>query len=401
MPVPEKKSSVLLPFISAPTKEEVNRISLLTDMVNRNLQITACYHELSTAFANRTGVVANWCTIATWASKQAGVTIRGEDLQRRLEEVLTTEPEIQDILAILTLQAKKLDKGSLHENIQISALQKLIESAKQRASEAVAKGNKKVFEEIGLEFARFIETCLQDDVYQESSINEFCKKLRPGLPPDGQEHLFKAFALYYKAFFETEPKAQDEMILLANIAIGFHEQTRLQPEIAESLDAADIDPQEVRDHLTDMLVNSKSLKNKIIYFLRWLIGETRLFKKAIDSLVFTAEKHIRKVITKHLMTLTLPPDNCLHLGDDLKASYPDNLKIIQSADLIALLKQIRPAVDTIDGAGCNDWSDLKQRIHYIANLFRCYHETKDIFSAAFTDEQLSVIKTGGIPEGRL
>ena len=68
---------------------------------------------------------------------------------------------------------------------------------------------------------------------------------------------------------------------------------------------------------------------------------------------------------------------------------------------IALLKQIKPAFDTIDGAGCNDWSDLKQRIHFIANLFRCYHEIKDLFNAAFTDEQLSVIKTGEIPEGRL
>jgi hypothetical protein len=389
-----------VPFVSK-TTDAVNSISILKDTINRNLQITACYQELSTAFANRSGVIANWCTFATWASKQAGVTIRGEDLQRKLEDVLENEPEIQDILAIISLHSKKLGSGILSQNMQIAALRKLAESAKQRASDAVARGNKKVFEEIGLEFARFISTCLQDEEYKESSITDFCKMLRSGPPPDGQEWLVKAFTSYYKAFFETDPKARDELILLANIEIGFHEQTRLQPEIAESLDAANIDPQQIRNYLTDMLVKSKNFRDKIIYFFRWLIGETRLLKKAIDSLVFTAEKHIRAVITKHLMTLNLPPDNCLHLGDDLISAYPDNLTTITSAELIALFKELKPTIDTIDGAGCTDWADLKQRIHYIANLFRCYHETKDLFDAPFTVEQLEVIKTGGMPGGRL
>lgn len=381
-----------------PTIEDVNKISLVQDPIHRNLQITSCYHDLSTTFANRTGVVANWCTLAIWASKQAGVTIRGEDLQRKLEEVLENEPEIQEILGIIKQRSKNLASGLLQQSIVITAIRKLAGSAKQRASDAVARGNKKVFEEIGLEFARFIPDCLQDEAYQESSINAFCTALQSGPAPDGQERLRKAFTFYYKAFFENDPKAQDELILLANIEIGFHEQTRLQPEIAESLDAANIDPQELRDYLTNIIVKSKNLKGKLIYFFTWLIGGTRLFKNAIDTLVSTAEKHIRIVITKHLMTLTLPPDNCLHLGDPLNSPYPENLVTIESSDLIALLKQLKPTVDAIDGAGCTDWADLKQRIHFIANLFRCYHETKDIFNPPFSEEQLSVIKSGKIPQ---
>ena len=381
--------------------ETVKKISLLADPVNRNLQITACYHELSVAFANRTGIDANWCTFATWASKQAGVTIRGEDLQRKLEEVLSNEPEIQEILAIIKDHSKRLASETLQQSIVIAALKKLAASAKQRASESVAKGNKKVFEEIGLEFARFIGSCLKDELYQESSITNFCNELRPGPPPDGQQHLTIAFSAYYKAFFEADPKTQDELILLANIQIGFHEQTRLQPEIAESLDAANIDPQQLRKHLTDIIVKNKDLKGKLIYFFTWAIGGTRLFTNAIDTLVSTAEKHIRIVITKTLMTLTLPPDSYLHLGDALLAPYPESLKNISNADLQALLKQLKPTADAIDGAGCTDWADLKQRIHFIANLFRCYHETNDLFTAPFTVEQLSEIRTGKIPEGRL
>jgi hypothetical protein len=70
---------------AAPTVADVERIAALTDPVGRNLQITQCYCELSRAFAARTGAgPANWCTFATWASKQAGQTIREEDLARRL-----------------------------------------------------------------------------------------------------------------------------------------------------------------------------------------------------------------------------------------------------------------------------------------------------------------------------
>ncbi len=68
-----------------PTVAEVERIAALPDPVIRNLQITQCYQELSVAMAQRTGLRANWCTFATWASKQAGQTIRKEDLARMLE----------------------------------------------------------------------------------------------------------------------------------------------------------------------------------------------------------------------------------------------------------------------------------------------------------------------------
>ncbi len=50
---------------------------VLQDAVVRNLQITQCYHELSAVLAGRIAGEANWCAFATWASRQAGQTIRG------------------------------------------------------------------------------------------------------------------------------------------------------------------------------------------------------------------------------------------------------------------------------------------------------------------------------------
>ena len=69
-----------LPAIGpVPTVADVNQIAALADAAIRNLRITQCYHELAVTVTARTGVCANWCAFATWASKQAGQTIRKED----------------------------------------------------------------------------------------------------------------------------------------------------------------------------------------------------------------------------------------------------------------------------------------------------------------------------------
>ena len=59
--------------------------------------------------------------------------------------------------------------------------------AVELASDAVARGNRKVFEEIGYEFARYLEA---DD------LDAFLAGLRDGDPPDGQALLRAAFTRY-------------------------------------------------------------------------------------------------------------------------------------------------------------------------------------------------------------
>jgi len=55
-----------------PTLADVDVIGACPHPALRNLRITQAYHELSAAMAQRIGSGANWCTFATWASKQAG-----------------------------------------------------------------------------------------------------------------------------------------------------------------------------------------------------------------------------------------------------------------------------------------------------------------------------------------
>src|SRR5688572_20497013 len=87
--------------LDTPTPDEVRRIVPISDPLLRNLEITHCYGRLSAAMAERTGPCANWCTYATWASRQAGRTIRGEDLIETLRTRLRVESALLHPLASL------------------------------------------------------------------------------------------------------------------------------------------------------------------------------------------------------------------------------------------------------------------------------------------------------------
>jgi hypothetical protein len=383
-----------------PSIVDIDKVSAIADPVNRNLNITQSYYEISRSFASRTGETANWCTFATWASRQAGVTIRGEDLRNRLLDALTRNSSIQQLLKLVLLYARQISKDPVN-NIHLEALKKIVESSQLHASNAVARGNKKVYDEIAREFSLFMENCMNDECYDTASIEKFCAHLLPGSAPAGQEYLSKAFRLYYEALFELNLSVRYQKIYFANVLVGYHEQTRLQPEILESMNAERIDSSKLKDQLTNLILKNKSTKGKLFYFLDWIVGKTDLFKKAIDNLVAEAETHIRKVITDQLMTLRLPTGEVLELGDDLLREPCPELVNLDLEALVKLLEQLRISANVRNGAGCTDWSDLSQRIHYIAYLFRCYQDNQELLNAPFSDEQVKLIKAGAVPPGDL
>ena len=104
-----------------PSLDDVQRIASVSDPILRNLQITQAYHDLSAAMARLTGIGANWCTLATWASKQAGQSIRREDLVAAFGRLLAESPEVQ-------LQAEvMLDASSAVSGNQARSLRGAIE----------------------------------------------------------------------------------------------------------------------------------------------------------------------------------------------------------------------------------------------------------------------------------
>jgi hypothetical protein len=383
------------------TIDDVQRIINIADPVIRNLQITQCYHELSAVLAGRTGMAANWCTFATWASKQAGQTIRKDDLRRLVESRLKSSLSTQQAAESFAVTASLQGQNQFESPGQVASRSVNFTTAIERASDAISRGNKKVFEEIGGEFARFYATCLLDPTPDDEKIACFCEELRPGEPPEGQSYLSQAFTHYYQALFEKDVKTRAELILLANIEIGFHEQTRLQPEIAESLDAGLINfLQFTRPMFASIFPMSDWFALAHLY-LRRLLGRPTALDLAIQALLATARSHLRQTITEIMMTISLPSGVILRLGKDLADGFPDSLKEIINPELRHLLQKHDPTPNSPIDSGVLDWADLPDRLHFIIDLFRCYQENQDLFSPPFMPEQVQALGAGKIPTGRL
>ncbi len=375
-----------------PHPNDIRRIAALTDPVLRNLHITQGYHELAVAMNRLLPGGANWCAVATWASRQAGQSIRREDMRRTLERLLRGSPEA--IEAAQELEAKGAAiRGETTESLAGAAfaLRDALSPAAafDRAADAVARGNRKVFEEIGLEIARFLAMFAAGRP-DASSVAAFCATLQPGEPPDGQHYLQRAFIHYHEAM-DAAGGARAELMLLANLEIGYHEQIRLQPEIREAMDAPIYDPEKLRHRLLVELFPDPVERLRLA--ASWLAGAADPLFAARDRLTDEARRLGRLAITETMMTLELPGGRILRLGDDFPAEYPDPLRTLTNSDLRALIAQIDPAPDRPANSG-SDWGVLPFRMSLIGRLFRAYHFDLALFDAPFTTEQTTALKSG-------
>jgi hypothetical protein len=380
----------------APSVDDVRRIAAIANPVIRNLEITHCYSRLAAAFAARSGEGANWCTYATWASRQAGRTVRGEDLLEHLGRRLADRRWL--LHPIATLWRRLLRRGLFQRETRIGRLTAELHTpfdAFERASDAVARGNLKVFEEIGLEFARYLRECPPDAPVEPAQFQRFLDRLRPGDPPEGQRYLRQAFARYERLRLERDPKTRAELAVLANLEIGHHEQTRLQPEILEALDAA---------YATQKDLGPRALEALFPSAARWWPIVRRPAAAAIsvvaEGVQRAASSLAREVITESFMVLSLP-GRVLALGTHLSDAYPEALREPADAELTELLVRFEPVPPAPDDCGARDWSDFHQRMHYIVHLFCAFHLSEQLSRPPFTPEQVASFRRGIVPDGEV
>ncbi|MBL7775050.1 MAG: hypothetical protein JNK89_03560, partial [Saprospiraceae bacterium] len=289
-------------------------------------------------------------------------------------------------------------------NLELEQLQELVwkqldvAAATARSSAAVARGNQKVYAEVGRVFARFLQT--GQETADAQALAEFFESLRPGPPPEGQEYLRRAFRHYHQAIQSPDAKARAEWIFLANIEIGFHEQTRLQPEIAEALDAALPGPAVFARRLAGALSPNWGWSWYLLWRLLGWLGRPNLLDEVIAPLHQAARRSIRLVFTKRLMTMGLPGVR-LALGKDLNLPFSPNLVRVENPELQDLLKQVDPSPESLRDSGAVDWADLPDRLHFIADLFRCSQESPELLGPPFSAAQVAALKAGQMPAGEL
>ena len=368
---------------SYPSVADVDAVAAITDPVQRNLGITVAYGQLANAFAQRVPGGANWCTFATWASKQAGCTIRREDVGRAVERHfrsrLDKRPLGRQLARLPGLSADAL----MHLVGQISLALPGID----RAASAVARGNRKVFEEIGRDFAGALDTLEQ----HSGSFEPIAPTLRPGPPPDGQDLLRRAFVNYQTASTTADAAVRAQATLLANVQIGLHEQTRLQPEIREAMDAALLDVAEVRREILERLapLAPGSFRSGLV---------TDAINALVDDLAQEVRSVVRVVTTELMMTVGLPRGRTLRLGSDLMQRFPVTLKTLTNVELVTLVGSFDPTLDSTQGSGALDWAVLQQRMRFIADFFRSSHDDDSLHEAPFPRAALDAIAAGRRPD---
>jgi hypothetical protein len=342
------------------TPKQVESISAMADEAARNLRITEGYFYLGDALARWIGAGGNWCAFAGWASRQAGRTIRGEDLARHLSRRLAERPELQALLRELSA-ALKLDRTQLLDAIADAVMRM---PAARRSSSAVARGNVKVFQEIGHVIARMIEAMRGRD-FGETEVEAFCESLPPGPPPDGQALLREAFGFYARARAAATPKQRAEWLLFGNLKIGFHEQTRLQPEVLASMEAGLLPQPELEQAIWDALWAIRPIGVDFAGLRR------SARRRLAGRLASGARESVRQVITERLMVIELPA-GAVRLGEDHRQPYPATLLSLENEQLAKFWKVIDPGPGNPSGA--DDWGDFADRMHFIGELFRRYQE---------------------------
>ena len=210
------------------------------------------------------------------------------------------------------------------------------------------------------------------------ALQRFLDRLEPGEPPEGQRYLRQAFAHYERRRHESDPRVRAQLAVLANLEVGFHEQTRLQPEIREALDAA---------YATKEDLGRRALEAVFPSAPRWW-PVVRRPAAAVAGVVAAGTQRAssnlaREVITESFMVMSLP-ERVLALGAHLDDAYPDELREPSDAELTELIARFEPVPPDPDDCGARDWSVLEQRMHYIVHLFCAFHLREELSRPPFT-----------------
>ncbi len=297
-----------------------------------NTLITRMHHELSLGLRAVLGddAGANFHTWAVWGSRKARTTIERQDV-----------PGIRP-LAALAGGALGFTAGVAQSlwwppgivTAAVAAVQsgvagwRDVDNLLDTSARQILQGNRMVLDDIGRQSGRYIATFLGQNP-DPARLAQFLVGVAPGPPPDGQELLSEAFTHWTAARRAPSLKGKHELVLLGNLKAILHEHHRLQPYIEAAM------PEAWREHVTRLL-------------LSFDVGNEQLSVSA-----------------------------------DVPASgskeFPNTLIELEDPDLQAFMRRWDRTPNDLGGSRARDWSDLRDRMNYIVDLFRTRHLSEHLF----------------------
>jgi hypothetical protein len=313
-----------------------------------NRRITLVHYRLSHVLQAVTGVDAgaNFHTWAVWGSRKAGVTIRQEDLGEALRNATVVAGIVGLIVGLtvswvsITLWLTALP-GIF---VPLSALfgmccgalagRWLATYSRREAARLILEGNRIVLEDIGKQTARFVALFHDKNEANAELLEAFVAELRPGETSlGGQDLLRQAFTQYYGARYSRDLKQKHEAAYFANCLAVLHEHIRLEPYIKKSM------PYIIRKCATKRL-------------MQFDVGKVSL-KVSEDVPVLTG----------------LP--------------FPDSLHELSSRELAKFLNGETGWGGDLGISPARDWTNIRERMRYIVQLFRVMHLEQSVFSEPY------------------
>jgi hypothetical protein len=315
-----------------------------------NQKITLVHYELSRALHAVTGDTgANFHTWAVWGSRKAGVTIRQEDLSEALRNA-TMVAGIVGLLVGLSLSSLSIIfwltswswliviPSSLFGMICGALTGRWIATYSRReASRLILEGNQIVLDDIGKQTARFIAMFHDKTKPDPQLLSAFLNQLRPGdTVSGGQDLLRRTFSNYYIARYAEDVKQKYEATYFANCLAVLHEHIRLEPYIKKSM------PFIIRKCATKRL-------------MQFDVGRVKL------------------KVSEEVPQL-----------DGLKV--PTSMNNLQDKELVEFLNGPDGWGNEATVVRANDWTNIRERMRYIVQLFRVMHLEGSVFAAPFVAE---------------
>ncbi len=396
------------------TLKELDEILAIEDDQVRNLRVTQGYYALSHHLGNVLGSEnANWCTFAVWASRQAGVVIRGEVaamaairnfVVRRERHRGKRSPELTDSNDWYAWTQWLMKAHASHWNqgrVEPWTLLLLVFGSFSRAT---SQGNTDVFEDIARQFLPFTTILRKSTSLTDPEMLAFLGGLSPLPARDGgQQELKIGLEQYFQAKHTSDPDERARLMLYGNCCVGYHEQTRLDDAISRAVNSPIT---YIRDDVVMWYTYGIGATTLMRSLLGWPLH--RAVRRALIPMVeFVAQWVWQTISIGWVMELSIPGETFI-LGRDLPRlptgeSFPVPLRTealrTMDTDLFAWLSFAAP--NRLNGTGARDWTSLPERMNTICNLFRSRQQQPTLYLAPFTPEQTRVIYEGKVPSGPL
>lgn len=356
----------------------------MSDPTLRNLWITRRYHELAVQLRDvGLGDEATWCAFAVWASKTAGKTIRGDELPARVRVLLNQSGTTGGVIRRFNSGLQ----GCLLAQLEHVHLLNVVKEVSNDVSAQIAEGNCLVFAELAPLFTLLVDgwtAAPPDDpaALQARLAPELSALAAKGIDTAALETAFTRYAL-------AQGNAADRasLVLAANILAVSHEQERLQPYIAEALDAAVTVT--LKALITDKITRHIPTKQA-----------RQLFNVLVDDVCGVLDRAFQTALTE-LMLQLITSDEIL----DLRRNVPLLAGVMYPAGLATLVGTSAEVPftqwDTTGGTGiptgADDWAEMVERMNYIVTLFRSRQSHPPLFSPPFSPAQLVALDAGQLP----